>query len=466
MSNIRKFNNSGRSRNKSSTCVLMLTLVIFITIILFGLIYLIYSGNQNQKNQFEPHPNHRSGAVNDRGIAMSQLVFEKKTSDKFHRENVIAVPDNLIELTSKSGVQFSVNQDVISNKFAASSKSNFPVMIKQLFDLGVQNPKLLLEKLNNEDPFNINNVSPDTFECPNQKENEAVDYPSLASKSSIDNFKAGNTDSFIFYQHLRKAGGTGFCDLASRNLPKRTVPSYYCMPDNRGSLSSPPWSNPEYLLNNIKQNNYRIVANEWDVFHEDQTLLPNVVLATTIRHPIDRWYSQYRFEHLEHRDGSKQDASRLSMIKWYNNEKMYTMGTNYYIKTFIGLPDLNPPRNLGDFYWSYHKYQKMSITWDLFQQSLTNFRKFHVILVTELLDSSPNYIRDLLGWTSPPKKVLPHETQAIRDGKKSITAQEVTPVNDYNFMLEENVLDVLFFHIAKRIYLERYSCWKASTLIS
>lgn len=25
------------------------------------------------------------------------------------------------------------------------------------------------------------------------------------------------------------------------------------------------------------------------------------------RHPVDRWYSQYRFEHVEHRDGSRTD---------------------------------------------------------------------------------------------------------------------------------------------------------------
>ena len=29
------------------------------------------------------------------------------------------------------------------------------------------------------------------------------------------------------------------------------------------------------------------------------------------RHPVDRWYSQYRFEHVEHRDGTKQGSDSL-----------------------------------------------------------------------------------------------------------------------------------------------------------
>jgi hypothetical protein len=48
----------------------------------------------------------------------------------------------------------------------------------------------------------------------------------------------------------------------------------------------------------MKSRNHKIAANEWDVFYDMQADIKDVVLATTMRHPIDRWYSQYRFEHL------------------------------------------------------------------------------------------------------------------------------------------------------------------------
>lgn len=48
--------------------------------------------------------------------------------------------------------------------------------------------------------------------------------------------------------------------------------------------------------------------------------------------------------------------------------------------------------------------------------------------------------------------------QAVRAEKKSVAAVDVIPPADYQFMLEENVLDLLYFHAAKRVYLERLVC--------
>lgn len=70
------------------------------------------------------------------------------------------------------------------------------------------------------------------------------------------------------------------------------------MPDNKGSLATPPWDTKEYLTNHILQHQYRVVANEWDVLYSYFFDYPGAIFATTIRNPLDRWYSQYRFEHL------------------------------------------------------------------------------------------------------------------------------------------------------------------------
>jgi hypothetical protein len=126
--------------------------------------------------------------------------------------------------------------------------------------------------------------------------------------------------------------------------------------------------------------------------------------------------------------------------------------------TFIGVKDRTPPTNRGDFYWTYHKYQAKPITYEMFQQSMENLRKFHVILITEWLNTSVPILERTLHWKSPPKQVLPHEVQAVRADKRLKSAKDILPPHDYEAIIAENALDVLFFHITKRIYMERVLC--------
>ena len=102
-------------------------------------------------------------------------------------------------------------------------------ILNKLFELGKKDPKALITELEQNDPLHVNLVDPHGFVCP-QSTSLRLDYPSLINEQNLQAFREGSADSFIFYQHLRKAGGTGFCDLAQRNLPKGSVPSYYCMP--------------------------------------------------------------------------------------------------------------------------------------------------------------------------------------------------------------------------------------------
>ncbi len=180
----------------------------------------------------------------------------------------------------------------------------------------------------------------DEFACPSPE--ERLTQPDLRRMEIAAQFREGK--GFVFFQHLRKAGGTGFCDLAQRSMPGKTPP-YFCMPDSRGTLATPPW-NTTWLLDRMAAKGFRIAANEWDAFPRSkfamavrgvgfsflklaylythqlqcnshrQFLTPithphpphhnhqNAVFATVMRDPTDRWYSQYRFEHAEHRDRS------------------------------------------------------------------------------------------------------------------------------------------------------------------
>lgn len=35
-------------------------------------------------------------------------------------------------------------------------------------------------------------------------------------------------------------------------MDETEVPRYHCMPDNRGAMATPPWSNEDYLLEQMK----------------------------------------------------------------------------------------------------------------------------------------------------------------------------------------------------------------------
>ena len=167
----------------------------------------------------------------------------------------------------------------------------------------------------------------------------------------------------------------------------------------------------------------------------------------------------YRFEHLEHRDGSRADSQTIPMIKWYKQQLPWTMGKHYYIKTFLGEKDLVVPSNSnGDFYWTYHKYQKRSITYEDFDKAITNLRKFQLILITEYLGTSSYLLQSLINFNTPPKQILPHEVQAKRNNKSNRPASELLPSDDFKILVNDNIFDYLFYIVAKRIYLERLHC--------
>ena len=93
----------------------------------------------------------------------------------------------------------------------------------------------------------------------------------------------------------------------------------------------------------------------------------------------------------------------------YQNSFWWTMGRNYYTTTFVGDEVDNhdqDPRKYKDLYWSYHKYQSVPLTYEMFQKALTRIRKFHVLLITEWLNGASGMLEEALGWKVPPKKVI------------------------------------------------------------
>lgn len=338
--------------------------------------------------------------------------------------------------------------------------------LQELFGLAQSDPASLLSKLDDpeNDPLSVNIASPQDFSCPSPE--QRLTQPDLRRMEIAAQFRGGQ--GFVFFQHLRKAGGTGFCDLATRNMPGQ-VPPYYCMADERGTLATPPW-NTSWLLDTMEKKQWRIAANEWDPFLRSKFAIGDAVFATTLRDPTDRWYSQYRFEHLEHRDGSPEGETPQPFDQWYSRETMGNMGENYYLKTFLG--EENPvdeqalekkgrdgvPLVHGNFYWGYHKYRKRVFEWTDFNVAVDSLRRFHAVLVLEWLKESDRMIEEIFGWAQAPRQVLPHEVQAVRSEKKSKCARDLLEEGVFEKVREGNVLDHLFYAVARRVFLERYTC--------
>ena len=89
-------------------------------------------------------------------------------------------------------------------------------------------------------------------------------------------------------------------------------------------------------------------------------------------------------------------------------------------------------------------------------RSISTLRQFHLILQMDWLNDNATHsvTKEVLGWSIPPKKVLPHESQARRKGKTA-TAVEALGQEDYSFLLEDNAFDLLMYHVSRRISLER-----------
>lgn len=71
----------------------------------------------------------------------------------------------------------------------------------------------------------MNVDSPDRFRCP-PKEADRFSLPDIRDHDKEEDFKAGQ--GFIYYQHLRKAGGTGFCEMAGRQVEGRRCCLFFC----------------------------------------------------------------------------------------------------------------------------------------------------------------------------------------------------------------------------------------------
>jgi uncharacterized protein YgiM (DUF1202 family) len=91
---------------------------------------------------------------------------------------------------------------------------------------------------------------------------------------------------------------------------------------------------------------------------------------------------------------------------------------------------------------------------------MDNLSKFSLVLILEWvnLPISEQLIEDKLGWAKPVEQVLPQQAVVKREDTRSATVWESVSYHEYMEVARENVFDILFFEIAKRIFLERVIC--------
>lgn len=346
-------------------------------------------------------------------------------------------------------------------------------------ELAALDPTDTLERLEREDPFGTRKFDSlllqqetelgrvltiqevqQLFPCPNNKE-ERITLPDARVEQKARDFRDGKKGTFLFFQHLRKAGGTDFCSLAEENLPKSAKPPYYCMPDmkwsghkNAGYLHS--WSNPE-IITRMEVSGYRIAGNEWENFDVSRHFDLPAVFATSFRKPLDRALSQFRFECIEDRGCHVKDVH----IWWERRKDL----RNIYTTTFA-----DPREEVGKYFKGEYSNERRN----LMATAIDTLSKFNIVLAMEWLAYGAPQVRSILGFdkvSSLTTRVRPHISQAKRDdgqdknslGSASIAKASWVPkdyldAKQYKKMSEDLALDEILTDVARRMFLERLVC--------
>ncbi|EJK52246.1 hypothetical protein THAOC_28507 [Thalassiosira oceanica] len=297
--------------------------------------------------------------------------------------------------------------------------------------------------------------------------------PSSSSSSSV----------VVYYEHLSKAGGTSFCKLAQSNMAEKEVPSRYCMPSEPRMLDARVGSWTEQkLLDYVQNHPHRLVSNEWEPFNhaflerfqptQQQKYNNNdliLLFVTSIRHPINRLLSAYKFWGILH----NWDETKPSFDLWLHS---YANRSN---KWKIRSTDINA--NVGNFNFATWKFsggklpisdrqlhaqiflsestevdfeaQTEDIWKEPFQTAIRTLARFDLAIPMEYLSDHTAPLTNLLGWTNFEKShVVPSGNVTNNEATK-----ELSPLQ-YAKLWDANKLDIILYRWTCAVYLTRLNC--------
>mmetsp|Transcript_10408 Transcript_10408/g.13772 ORF Transcript_10408/g.13772 Transcript_10408/m.13772 type:complete len:442 (+) Transcript_10408:139-1464(+) len=309
------------------------------------------------------------------------------------------------------------------------------------------------------------------FPCPDPE--DRISFPDARNASKAASYRNSELGYFIFFQHLRKAGGTQFCSLASKNIPRTKLPPYYCMPDYHwkdtiGSAGSLHHYTNKVIAQHMLGDGYAIAGNEWDTFDRLNHFDLPAVIVTSFRKPLDRALSQYRFECVEDRGCTAKTIEQY----WERRKQLH----NVYTRTFADPANQYGEINrkiLGSSFLGTNKEDSLKRK-QLIGDALDTIRKFHVVTSLEFIAYSEPMIQSVLGFkntTSLTTRVRPHINQHQRkDGqnenkigaagvkKASWDPETYLVPEQYKLMSETLALDEILTDAARRLFLERLIC--------
>ena len=298
----------------------------------------------------------------------------------------------------------------------------------------------------------------DLFPCPKQR----ITLPDQRNHTMEQAFRDPKNRTYLYFQHLRKAGGTNFCALAKDNLPRSAVARYFCMPDydwrNKRCAGCLDRFNNSEIDQNMHAKGHRIIGNEWDPFDASRYFSLDAIFATSFRKPLDRALSQFRFECIEER------GCKLKKVEDFWAKRLDL--TNVYVWTFART-----------------RVRKISISNTkeaaserqvVMGKALDVVARFNLVLVMEWLAYASKEVESVLGFhntSALTRRVRPHNTEGKRnDGqeknvlgaagitKASWDPKEYLSPEQYKIMSEDLALDEILTDAARRMFLERLVC--------
>ena len=416
-------------------------------------------------------------------MKMNASINERKEHMKNTDDKIIHTPSNSESIhNEKQELPIHANQNINDSNKKGKRYDEFFEMATSLAAL---TPEEILEALNTKDPFEMRSFSQklkekeveldrkltldeikhlfpcpvDRISLPDKRDHTKAEIFRKEIKSVIHNEPIANaTGSFIFFQHLRKAGGTHFCSVANQNLPREVVPRYYCMADRMWHSSQHPnhsgagymthYTNEE-IMTNMKNRGFRIAGNEWDPFRRDFLELPALYI-TSFRSPMDRAVSQFRFECLEHR------GCHIDTIEEYWKRRGELV--NVYTWTFSN-------RRSGRAMLEQRK-KVIKERVETMQTAIDTLSQFHLVLFIDWLSYSTAMIQEIMGFEKIDEDELtnvvrPHIHQAPERNEAEKTkydAKSYLSEEMYASMNHDLALDEILTDIAKRLFLERLVC--------
>ena len=300
------------------------------------------------------------------------------------------------------------------------------------------------------------------FPCPDP--DERITLPDFRDEAKANAFRKAEPNSFLFFQHLRKAGGTHFCSMAKANLPPNAVARYFCMPDmewsgnkNAGYLKN--WSNQD-IITKMASKGHRIAGNEFQNFDPSRHFDLPATFATSFRKPIDRALSQFRFECIEERGCKIKNPAQ-----WWNIRRdLY----NVYSRTFTDESEIGLVKHYQNNAPDDIKFRE-----NMMAKAVDTVSKFNLVLSMEWLSYAGYQVKQILGFQDTSvlnRRVRPHvqfrrrdDGQDQNEGAAGIAKASWVPEDHLSKELlqqigEDLVLDEILTDVARRMFLERLVC--------